>query len=199
MLFRSAGAGSLSKLSVRGGRCGGVLPGVDFVLGPRRRGDAGSGVDARSWSLYRSAAPAVWLVVVWMLATSVRGSWSAAGGSGAVPRRLRWGGLDLEVDVELGARPRPTSHSDKMGTSGAPLLRFLKPRAGDGAASSSGMLVTASPCLGACRGGAVDGWRVGSGGVGCPCSRVLPAVCTGVRVLPDIFVRCVRLMYSVFL
>lgn len=48
------GGGSASKLSVRGGRCGGVLLGVDFVLGPRRRGDAGSGVVVRSRSLYRS-------------------------------------------------------------------------------------------------------------------------------------------------
>lgn len=50
----TVGGGSASKLSVRGGHCGGVLLGVDFVLGPRRRGDAGSGVVARSWSLYRS-------------------------------------------------------------------------------------------------------------------------------------------------
>jgi len=45
--------GSGSKQSVRGGRCGGVFLGEDFVLGPRRRGDAGSGVVVRSWSLCR--------------------------------------------------------------------------------------------------------------------------------------------------
>ena len=50
----TVGGGSVCKWSVRGGRCGGVLLGEDFVLGPRRRGDACSGVVVRSWSLFRS-------------------------------------------------------------------------------------------------------------------------------------------------
>jgi hypothetical protein len=53
-LLLLVGGGSESKLSGRGGRCGGVILGVAFMLGPRRRGDAGSGGVAWSWSLFRS-------------------------------------------------------------------------------------------------------------------------------------------------
>ena len=53
------GAGSVSKVSVRDGCCGGTILGEDFVLGSRRRGDAGSGGVVRSWSFFRSATPAV--------------------------------------------------------------------------------------------------------------------------------------------
>ena len=55
----TVGGGSASKVSVRGGRCGGDLLGEVFVLGPRRRGDASSGVVARSRSFYRSALASI--------------------------------------------------------------------------------------------------------------------------------------------
>ena len=56
----AAGGGSVSKVSNRVARSGGGQLDVDFVLVPRRRGDAGSGVIMRILSMYRSeeAVPA---------------------------------------------------------------------------------------------------------------------------------------------
>jgi hypothetical protein len=86
-----------------------------------------------------------------------------AGGSDAVSRRGdRRGGPHLEIDDELGAAPRPTSPNEKVSTYGAPLLRFSKPKCGDGAASTSGVLASAAPSLGVRRGGAGVRWRIGS-------------------------------------
>lgn len=96
LLLMMVGGGSESKLSGRGGRCGGVLFGAAFVLGPRRRGDAGSGVVAGSWSLYRSFAfagtnlgPAclgagLWLLVGVVVSLSCFGlSWRRRAGRGS--------------------------------------------------------------------------------------------------------------------
>ena len=66
VILVTVGGGSASKVSVRGGRCGGAILGEDFVLGSRRRGDASSGGVARSWSLYRSVRLAV-LQTAWRL------------------------------------------------------------------------------------------------------------------------------------
>jgi hypothetical protein len=95
----------------------------------------------------------VGLALVLKVARSVRGWWSAAGGSDAVPRHGLRGGSYPEIDDELGARPRPTIPNDKVSTSGAPLLRFTKPLCGDGAVSTSGMLASVAPLLGVRRGG----------------------------------------------
>ena len=50
----AAGGGSRSRLSIRVDCSGGGHLDVDFVLVPRRRGDAGSGVAMRILSLFRS-------------------------------------------------------------------------------------------------------------------------------------------------
>lgn len=73
----AAGGGLVRWSSNRVGRSGGVQHEVDFVLGPRRRGDAGSGVVARTWSLFRSEL----LVVVSLLRPASPGSSSLSGAS----------------------------------------------------------------------------------------------------------------------
>jgi hypothetical protein len=66
--------GSVSCLSGRGWRSGGVVLGVDFVSVLRRRGDACSGVDVELWTLFRSvlfaAVPSGELLQVLKLASA---------------------------------------------------------------------------------------------------------------------------------
>jgi hypothetical protein len=148
------------------------------------------------------AAGQVWLVLVLKVPRSVRSLWPAAGRSGVDPRRGRQGAPYLEIDDELGARPRPTSPSDKVSTFCAPQLRFTKPLSGNGAASTSGVMASVPLLLGVRHGVAGVERRMGSG-AGCPKHLfvisqffgVLSAKCTGLRVLLDRSVRCVRVMY----
>ena len=86
------------------------------------------------------------------------------------------------------------SHKDKVSTSCAPFVRFIKPFFGYGAASSSGVLVPASFSLRARRGGAgVERWWAGSGVAG------FPALCTDPRVLLGVSVMYVRMLYLYFI
>jgi len=198
----AAGGGSGSRLSNRVDCSGGNHLDVVFVLVPRRRGDAASGVVMGIRSLWCAGAAAVgllWLAVVRWMPWPVLGLGLVEGRSGADLRRRRRGAPDLEVEDELGAGPRPASHSDMW----APLVllfsRFTKPFVGDGAASTSAWLVSVSPSLGARFAGAGVGRRVGSGGAGFPrvfvvvssFPRGFSAMCTGLRVLLDSSVLCI--------
>ena len=106
--------GSASSLSGDGGRFGGGLHPTVFVPVPPRLGGVVSGTVGRFWVLYRGAS-AVDLSRVaagCRDASSVRGRWLLAGGSGVDPRPHRRVAPDPEVEYELGVVPRPTIHSD---------------------------------------------------------------------------------------
>ena len=64
------------------------------------------------WCVGAVAVGPLRLAADWWMPWPVQGLWSAAVGSGAAPRRRRLGRPDLEVEGELGARPRPARHSD---------------------------------------------------------------------------------------
>jgi hypothetical protein len=146
----------------------------------------------------------LWLAVVRWISWLVLGLRLVEGRSGADLRRRRRGAPDLEVEDELGAGPRPASHSDMWAPLVLLLSRFTKPSIGDGAASSSASLVSVSPSLGARFAGAGVGRRVRSGGADFPkdffvvssFERGFSAMCTGLRVPLDRSVLCVRVLYS---
>ena len=157
-----------------------------------RREEGGSCAGASDAGLLR-------LAVGWRMPWSVLGVWSVDGGSGAAPRCLRREGLDLEVEGELGAGPRPACHSDMWAPS-VLLLVVHKARwrwsffnLGCG-----GLRLLLSRCFG------VGGERrVRSCGAEFPKGffviliffRGLSAICTGLRVFLDRI--CSLCMYSV--
>ena len=116
----------------------------------------------------------------------MQGVWLADGRSGVAPRRRRLGRPDLEVEGELGVRPRPAHHSDMWAF--VLLIGFTKPY-GDGASSSSGTVVFV-PLSGGAPASAASGGLV-PGGADDPegsfafllSFRDLPAVCTGPCIL----------------
>ena len=132
-------------------------------------------------------------------------AWRAACGwqSWCRSRRRRWGAPVLEVEDVLGEDPRLASHSDMR----APLVLlfsgFRKPLVGDGAASTSAGLVSASFSLAARCAGAGDGRWFGSGGADFPqglrCNIFLDwglsAMCTDLRIRLGISVLYVRTLY----
>ena len=156
------------------------------------------------WCAGAATVGLLWLAVVRWMPWPVLGLRLVEGRSGADLRRRRRGAPDLEVEDVLGAGPRPASHSDMWASLVLLFSRFTKPFVGDGAASSSASLVPVSPSRGARSAGAGDGRRVGSGGAGIPRDFVVfsaflrgfSALCTGLRVLLDPSVLCVRILYS---
>ena len=98
------------------------------------------------WCVGAVAVVPLRLAADWWMPWPVQGLWSTAVGSGAAPRRRRLGRPDLEVEGELGARPRPARHRDMWAF--VLLLGFTKPF-GDGASSSSGMVASVSSSCGA--------------------------------------------------
>lgn len=90
-----------------------------FLLLRRRDGEC-SFVVVELWRSCAGASTAR-LAVGWEVSSSVLGRWSAAGRSGASPRRRRREWPDLEVEDELGAVPRPACHSDRW----APMVLLL--------------------------------------------------------------------------
>lgn len=119
----------------------------------RRRGDGGGCTGAAAVGL-------VWLAVGRRATWSVLCSWSAAGGSGVVPRCARREVPDLEVVHKLGAVPRPACHRDKCCISDASFRWFRKPFIGDGAASTSDGLASVTSSSGVRRAGARGGRRI---------------------------------------
>ena len=91
----AAGAGVVGRLSNRAGCSGGGHCEVDFLLGPRRCGDASFGVGVRTWSLFEGAKMEGDGRPGWC-------SWLDGVGSAGFLR----GRPDPEL-VELGARRRP--------------------------------------------------------------------------------------------
>ena len=191
-------------MSRRGRRCGGGLV-MDFWSPSssaaarrllRRRQEEGGG-DAGAWAacLLRRAAG-------WWMPWSVQGLRLAAGRSGAAPRRRRPGRPDLEVEGELGARPRPACHSDRW----AFMLLLVVHKAvwrwsflflGHGGCC---------PSLWRCFG--VGGERrMSSGGAVDPEVPFvilvsfwgLPAVCTGLRILLDRISVCTYVVLHLYL
>ena len=71
--------------------------------------------DVENWrfSVGAFAVGLVRLAAGWRSVCSVLGLWSAAGGSGAIPRRRRRERPDLEVGDRLGIVSRPACHSDR--------------------------------------------------------------------------------------
>ena len=110
----AAGCGSVSCLSRCGRRCGGGCA-MDFWASsssatwrrPLQRHREEGGRCAGATTPGHSG-----LAVAWKVSWFVLGWWSAAGRSGASPRRHRPEWPDLEDEGELGAGPRPACHSD---------------------------------------------------------------------------------------
>ena len=172
----------------QGRRCGG-----DFAMGfwcssssasarrslRRRQEEGARGAGAM-------AARLLGLAAGWWMPWSVQVLWSAVVRSGAAPRRRRLGRPDLEVEGELGVRPRAAHHSDMWAS--VLLIGFTKPF-GDGASSSSGLVVfvllsggaPASAASGGLVPGGADDPVVSS--VVLLSFRGLPAVCTGPCIL----------------
>lgn len=162
----------------------------------RRRGDRRRYAGAVSASL-------LCLAVIWKMLPSVRVCWIEAGGFGVLPRRGRRDWPNPEVDDELGAQPRPTSHSDKGCTLGCFGCEVHKAVSGDGATSTFGryglrLLFSwrSSRGAGSERCGCLGGAEFPQG-LSCNLLLfgVLSAICMGGRVLLDRSVLCVRVLY----
>jgi hypothetical protein len=81
-----------------------------FVCGTQASSPAPSGDRGRCTGVV--VANLVWLAIVRVVLRSEQGLWPTGGRTGAGPQCGRWGGPNLEIDNELGDRPRPTSPSD---------------------------------------------------------------------------------------
>ena len=140
------------------------------------------------------------LAVAWMVTWFVLGLWSTAGGSGAASRRHRRERPDLEVEGELGDRPRPARHSDMW----APLVLLLGVRNADLAME----LLQSRVCLDSVSLSRRACWRRSRAAVVSWWCRIvqglrsifvflrgLSALCPGLHVLLDRSLMCVRVLY----
>ena len=177
----------------------------DPVLRPCRRRSVASSSGAAglvgSWCVGDVAAVGLLGGAANRMATcSVQGVWMEVGGAAASSRPRRRRAPALEVEGELGEDPRPTCHSERW----APLVLLLAVQK----AIAAMELPQSRACwlllsLLAVLVGAGDERRIGCAVAGprkdffvIPSFvRGLSAKCTGVRVLLDLSVTCVRVLY----
>ena len=151
----TAGGGSLSFLSRRGHRRGGALV-LDFCcsfLLASRRGLLRHRREEGEWFAGASAVGRQRLAAGWRNLWALQGVRPDGGRSCSAPRRRRLERADLEVEIEPGDDPRPTSHSDMWALVLLPAVHKALGRWGSLDLGCAGCRSSSPSC-----GGGDDGW-----------------------------------------
>ena len=152
LMARRGGAG----VSGRGRWCGDGLAGdfcCSFFTAPRRCLLRRRRVEGERFA-GDVAAGRQWLAAGWRNLWALQGLRPDGGRSCSAPRRRRLERADLEVEIEPGDDPRPTSHSDMWALVLLPAVHKALGRWGSLDLGCGGRRSSSSSC-----GGGGDGWR----------------------------------------